>query len=319
MIQPGWTKVEYWLDTIKNISIDTPIIVVGTHADQFRGSKDHLKMKLQKMKGGSRIKKIFFINCKKADCVKEILPEIENMARQHLILKKLVAKYYLVIAKLLMNLSNKMMILNWKEYSQLAQRSQHSLILMTSFFHDVGVLFWFKESDKLSDLVILSPQWLSKVMSSIVSFKFKWKNGIIDHNFLPNVWKNYPEDLHPKLLTLLEKFDIVLPMTGINKGKKSIIPCMFDTQVNRIFLFKQARFDDTQHLSYNNGKIIQRIERWYRFDFHRIGFFPRLIVRLLQDTMELNLDTQYWENGFLFEQEGHSALIEYYKKTPKIL
>lgn len=68
--------------------------------------------------------------------------------------------------------------------------------------------------DTLKDMVILDAVWLAHIMTGLVSFKNSWKNGVIDHEMLKShVWKNEGVPV-PKLLALLERFDIISPMTG---------------------------------------------------------------------------------------------------------
>lgn len=38
--------------------------------------------------------------------------------------------------------------------------------------------------------------------------------GVLEHNVLQHIWTNYPEELYPQLLTLMEKFQIAFAVDG---------------------------------------------------------------------------------------------------------
>jgi len=55
---------------------------------------------------------------------------------------------------------------------------------------------------------------MTKMMATIVSVKTDFiKNGILNHESLPHIWKTkeLPPKIHPLLLKLLEKFEIIIP------------------------------------------------------------------------------------------------------------
>jgi len=76
--------------------------------------------------------------------------------------------------------------------------------------HQLGSIIYFYNIKMLQDLVILDPQWLMQVIATIFTTKHTWiKNGLLEHSALKQIWKAYPEEIHPKLLILLEKFQMV--------------------------------------------------------------------------------------------------------------
>lgn len=82
---------------------------------------------------------------------------------------------------------------------------------------DVGTLIYFDEPKLgLNDMVILDPQWLADVMATLVTFKANFVNdGILQREYLHQVWKQYPIELHETLLRLLMNFGVAFPLQGV--------------------------------------------------------------------------------------------------------
>ena len=87
----------------------------------------------------------------------------------------------------------------------------------TRLHHDLGNILYFDNIPLLKDLVILDPQWLFNVMATIFTTKHRWvrKTGVLKPEVLTHIWKNYPTHLHPKLLMLLEKFEVAYPVDNV--------------------------------------------------------------------------------------------------------
>ncbi len=74
----------------------------------------------------------------------------------------------------------------------------------------------------MKDTVILDPQWLADIMSSLITTKNAFlKKGVLNHSDLLLVWKDekkYPKQIHSLLMQLMEKFEILIPMTHLTSG-----------------------------------------------------------------------------------------------------
>lgn len=68
---------------------------------------------------------------------------------------------------------------------------------------------------ELADFVFLDPQWLTNVMSSVVTLRHNLvKLGQLRHCDLTLIWKPpmFPPSIHHILIKLLTKFDIIYPL-----------------------------------------------------------------------------------------------------------
>jgi len=95
---------------------------------------------------------------------------------------------------------------------------------MLQFFKAQGYVLYFPQLPDMADLVILDPEWLAKIFSSVVSFR---DTGIDDNGFMKRdalcaTWSHVDERMRDKLLTLLHHFGICLP---VGDGTLQLFPC----------------------------------------------------------------------------------------------
>ncbi len=89
------------------------------------------------------------------------------------------------------------------------------LMTASQFLHNLGSIVHFTTDEKLKDIVILNPRWLTKMMSTVFTTKQHYaKNGILSHNVLPHIWKapDYPSYLYPFFMDLLHMFEIAFTL-----------------------------------------------------------------------------------------------------------
>jgi GTPase SAR1 family protein len=277
----SFRTVEYWLKVIRALSAgtsNTPVLLVATHMDdpQAQNAIPDLKERLKKLRQSYRsiLRDVMFVSNKTGEGHKELKAKLVELALAHKILTTPVPESYVLMEKLISKeKSHQRPLIMWSEYRAIAKNAHiyddSTLRACSQFMHDVGNIIWFNQPE-LSELVILDPQWLSDVMASVISFKANWKSGLLQHDSLPIVWKQYPVSLHKTLLGILERFEVVFPIKG-GEGA-SIVPAMLpDSCPEAMEAFNSLRLPRAEY---------QRVERTYRFGFMPIGFFPRLAARL---------------------------------------
>jgi internalin A len=151
--------------------------------------------------------------------------------------------------------------------------------------NDLGVIVYVHEGkDGLDDLVILDPQWLMRLMATLITTKPNFvKNGVLLASDLPQIWKppDFPEILHASLMSLLEKFEISYPLP---KKGEYLLPYLIHSQ-------RPSALD----YSFKEPCVY----RSYRFGFLPFGFFSRLVVRLMHFLEAVS----YWQNGILLKHQ----------------
>eukprot|EP01125_Pyxidicula_operculata_P014786 TRINITY_DN496_c3_g1_i1.p1 TRINITY_DN496_c3_g1~~TRINITY_DN496_c3_g1_i1.p1 ORF type:complete len:2368 (-),score=568.15 TRINITY_DN496_c3_g1_i1:56-7159(-) len=297
-------RTEYWLRKLKLLGrnlVPPPVIMVGTHLDDKRCTPQHVNnvaTQCKKLKASfSNILGIVFVSCPAQQGIKELKHMLNNVAMKQKMLTTLVPQSYIVMDRMLNQERSKKKMLTWDEYKELAVKvhvtNSKNLQVMTEFLHDAGSLIWF-DKPVLRDVVILDDKWLADVMSSIVSFKSSWKDGIIHHQTLEIAWKAFPPSLHRTLLELLMKFEVVYPKRG--DPTASIVPSLLPINPNQEFLKFPSVKEFIKH---------EIIERTYKMEFLPIGFFPRLVARIYQ-VPELVCHNAY-RNGFMLSPSSALA------------
>jgi GTPase SAR1 family protein len=212
----------------------------------------------------------------------------------------------------------------WSEFAQLAKfchiNDGPDLKRCAETLNLMGDIVYFDDPKTgLDDLVILDSQYLTHIMSTIVTTKQNYvKNGVLNYNDLRHIWKPplFPINIHPYLLAILEKFEIVYTANrvlanrlveyfGISAATKSpaypmhglgVIPSLLPEAVPVLDVL-WGKFDE---------KILE-FDRQYVFDLMPTGLFSRLIVRLLHTATEV---LHCWRNGTVFLARDSICLAE---------
>ena len=104
----------------------------------------------------------------------------------------------------------------------------------TTALHLLGSVVWF-DDEVLHDLVILSTQWLSDAISTVLTTKHRLvKAGLIDAHSLPLIWKppQFPARLHTRLVALLSQFELLHPLDASRFLVPSMLPEATTANVN---------------------------------------------------------------------------------------
>jgi len=86
---------------------------------------------------------------------------------------------------------------------------------LAELLHSLGRVIYYGDDDGLRDVVVLSPEWLTKAIARVLADEPTRKaDGVLDHARLREIWPGpedggaYPARYHPYLLRLMEKFDV---------------------------------------------------------------------------------------------------------------
>lgn len=181
------------------------------------------------------------------------------------------------------------------------------------------VMYFDDPKGGLDDLVILDSQFLTQVMATIITTKQNYiKNGVINFNDLRHIWKPplFPVSIHPLLLTLLQKFEIVyvadeklvkrlveyfdvspaVKAPSYPLGGLGVIPSLLPEEVPPLDIL-WSRYDDK----------IQQFDRQYVFDVMPMGLFSRLLFRLLNSASDV---LHCWRYGAILVCGDSLCLVE---------
>jgi hypothetical protein len=109
------------------------------------------------------------------------------------------------------------------------------------------------KANKMS-LVVLDPQWLTKVMAQVITTKKLFvKDGIMEHRHLGFMWKapDYPSFLHAPLLSLLQSFEVMFRLEGGADplAGRSLIPVLLPPRAKEdvLRLSKAAEYEKQEN------------------------------------------------------------------------
>jgi len=155
------------------------------------------------------------------------------------------------------------------------------------FLQSAGALLYFDHvKSGIADLVFLDPQFLCKIFADIVSPGHRCVvNGVLDRKHIPQIWKRYNCILQEKLLSLLRYFEIAIPLPRSRGGNFSILIPSFLPAKKPFNFSKFWRYDESCH---------HYLRKW-KFEFLPLGFFAKLIVRLMH-TPSVHV-LCYWRDG----------------------
>jgi len=301
------SQIEYWLQSINARTEDAPVLLVGTHAEDKTCSKEYQDRYFNSIyqKYGSRFKSQIFGHFAISNETQKGLIDLKSR-----ILDLALAQPYMPdeIPLSFRGLEEKLggaqqrltsagfpPTLAWEEYKRMALEvkiPEDSVMLATKFLNDLGTIVWFNDKG-LRDTIIVDPQWITKTFATVVSLKTGFvKDGLLRYDDLPQLWKppTYPSHLHPKLITMLEKFQVMCRLSAT--GDRLLIPCLLPDKTPP---------DNITHKHWPEHENIPQAGRTYSFEFVPLGFFSRLIVRFLATQSFTPL--LYWKEGIVLAKD----------------
>ena len=158
---------------------------------------------------------------------------------------------------------------------------------LLNFLHDQRILIHFDSSPLLNNMVILDPQWLVDLFTSVITVKpgpyeekerELWRRlqteGILEYKLLELVWDPLliPKEIFPSLLEIMEKFSLLCPWPSSDAscGKQYLVPSMLMSHPPRdiIKLVASAQIPPF-YIRFESGQVPP-------------GFFPRLLLQFFQ-------------------------------------
>eukprot|EP01094_Clydonella_sp_ATCC50884_P001983 TRINITY_DN1151_c0_g1_i3.p1 TRINITY_DN1151_c0_g1~~TRINITY_DN1151_c0_g1_i3.p1 ORF type:complete len:2019 (-),score=883.98 TRINITY_DN1151_c0_g1_i3:250-6306(-) len=313
-------RLEFWLQSISmRVKDVVPIFLVATHRDapEFTGEKgsEWLERRLSTVTEGFSdrfrgISLITAVSCTSGVGLSLLIEEMIGAAkRQPHIGEKMPAMYELLEKELnQVRLEKKarqeIPVLTLAEVYVLARRchvvNTRALLAVVAFLHDLGSLLYYDDRQAygnyapMADVVVLDPQWLVDMLSSVISTTHNYcKKGILRHSDLHHIWKApmFPPELHDVCLNFLRTFQISLPISPTEE----LFPCMLPAARPNISLL-WPQHDATR----------DEVARYWNFNIVPYHLFFYLLPRL----MNIATVDVYWRNGAVFEHEQALTKVE---------
>ncbi|MCR9066835.1 MAG: ADP-ribosylation factor-like protein, partial [Cytophagales bacterium] len=224
LLEMNSSRMEYWMRLIKSLSQNSrraPIFIVGTHADHPSLENGVLESRLQEVavkfstNSYRGLQTIHAISCKSGMGVVELKQRIVALANQSWFQSRISESWGRLHDMISIKRESGTDKVSWNVYYEWTQECgvpESEIQVCTDFLKDIGCVIHFDDKKTTSaDFVILNPQWLAQLMSSLVTFKHNWiKNGTIPLSYIhQHIFAAYPAEIHYQLINLLERFSVV--------------------------------------------------------------------------------------------------------------
>ncbi|MEO0683921.1 MAG: COR domain-containing protein, partial [Cyanobacteria bacterium J06649_11] len=282
-------NIEAWLYKQKTYAGDSPVIIVLNEVDDqtIELEDDQLKAKYGNIAG------IFRINLEDNRGLQSVIDSIQDQVAQLSHIGQEIPTSWMSIRQELNLIPNPYMAV--PVFVGICQENgvnvlkQSDLTRISSYFHNLGILFHFSDDSALRDYIFLDKEWLINAIyklldSSIVSSS----NGLLYRSKVAEVWR-YDEyrDSTRQLLSLMEKFDLLIRGSRVDFGTY-IVPHLLPG--------KRPYYDWEQ-----NSTVRIR----YHYDF-----LPETVfLRFLGTIQHLIKDNLLWKSGVVLADEGIAEVI----------
>lgn len=315
------SRVSYWLNTVRTHAPNAPVILVGTHLDERKEDKaviaeEVLKIEKKYRKVHKNIQGAFAVSTQTGKGMEDLIRKLEEVAANVLVSYPKPTQTYVALEKSLNDSKrvlaalNKPPVISWSDFLALAVKANviraestqlgsqlARLDKASEYFHMLGSIFDYNPDAATNSshrrIVILDVQWIAKVFSTVCSTKngFARNGTITTANLFTQIWRDYPPEVHPTLLSLFESFEIIYRTPG--QEDSLLIPSMLPENTP----------GDVKQIFHNVSASSQYV-RQYEMEFIPNGLFSRFMVRL----MRYGNIQRVWRRGILISSSTVDAM-----------
>jgi internalin A len=279
---------DYWLNIIKLLSANSPVIVVMNKYDLRSKLIDEASFK-EKF---TNIVSFLQVSCVTGKGIPDLTEQIRSsLGNMHHLQDKL-PKVWLNIRDHLKKEKKDYISLDdyfaiCKTYNLNEERAEY----LSSYLHDLGVILHYRHDKLLENTVILNPEWATEAVYKLIDTRQILENkGRFKFDDLKTYWDKtrFPRHKHAELVRLMEKFELCFPITG---SDIHIVPELLPAERPGIE-FRVYKQPGNLHFQ-------------YRYDFMPEGIITRFISRMYY----LIKEDHFWKNGVELRFEDSTAVI----------
>lgn len=283
---------KYWLDVIDQLSDHSPVLIFQNEKGgrsktidlagikgHFDNVQDCYRGDLDKADAADGLREALEFYAKKLPHIGEELParwvsiraDIETQARQKPYISQ--QDYFDL-------------------YTQHLTFDRDKALLLSRYFHDLGVFLHFQDDMLLAKTVILQNEWATEAVFKMLDDEsVKQALGRFTRQDCQRVWQNsIYADMHPELLALMQKFELCYRLPDTEPDTWLAPQLLPPSKPVELAGWERP------------GDLVLR----FRYKFMPKGLISRLMVRLHRFVPRPDLG---WVTGVLFERDGTGVLV----------
>ncbi len=291
-------KLYYWLDTIKALAPESPILLVATHIDE-RDADLPLKELRDKY---PQIVEHYKISSKISLGIEELRQAIAEAAAKLPLMGEIWPTTWLNAANAIRTQPKKQItpqqLWDIMAESQVADISKE---VLARWLHELGEILYFQDNEELNDTVILKPQWVTEYISKVLESKdVSDRFGIFTRQEMDRLWHDLERWMRDHFLRLMERFD--LSYRTLENRDISLV-------VERLPLDAPNYEQKWQQIKQTDN--CKEISMKFQLDTIPAGIPTWFIARQHRFTTGI-----HWRNGVLFadSEQKHLALVQAFSR-----
>ncbi len=230
-------KPYYWLDKITAVAPDAPVLVVATKGDERTIPAlpwEELKKRYPQLVGNG----CFTITTKTenrkgqpGDGMAELIACLQTVAADRTklpLMGESLPKSWVKAMDAVVGHPHKHYLkrVAFEEILTRADVPVESHHTVATMLRDLGeILYYCEDGEKaLHDWVIINPTWVTLAAARILdSAEVEKREGILAKQEMTKAWKDYPVEMHPVLLDLLEKYDLTYKIPDDDDDRSLVV------------------------------------------------------------------------------------------------
>ncbi|MCK4819733.1 GTP-binding protein, partial [bacterium] len=262
------TSFDYWLNVVKLLSDNSPVIVVLNKIDERIKAIDEQSLQSK----FSNIKLFEKVSALKGTGIEVLVENIKKQVDQLPHIGDVLPTAWVDIRKRLEGLNKN--YISFDEYKEICSEfklDKERAEFLSQYYHDLGVFLHFLDNPILREIIFLKPDWATNALYKVVDTKEIQKSfGKFKFEQLKGIWRDYPEDKFAHLLELMKKFELCFE---IPKTQTYIVPELLKPGK------PEFEWDYADNLRFE-----------YRYEFMPAGIITRFIAR----TNDICKEEIYW-------------------------
>ncbi len=290
-------KLDYWLDKLKALAGDSPVILVATHTEKYSPNVRLAELQEKHPNLITDGDNVFCVSNESGDGIENLREVIrQTAANMPLMNERWPVKWRSAADAVLKNaaVDRHVTANKWRRLLAEHNVTGKGEEVLSTWLHELGEILYFRDDDEIDDLVILDPQWVTEVISRVVTCKqTEANNAILTKPRMRELWRDV--DLsHETLLQLMEKFD--LSYRTLEDKDKSLIVELLSEDEDRRYEEKWEAIARTA----NTNEISMK----YKLDLTMPAGIPTYFIAR-QHRFSIGI---HWRHGVLFQDESKKCL-----------